>query len=188
MARDISSAIETQTQAEGIRLAHLLKIEDLGENNTDLRVTNHVKNLTYDSEIYIAGGNLLSIGEVAESGELEYTNLNVILSNVTDLTRNLFKYTDPNNINNPASIFLVFLNSSEQIVDTYEYFKGTVSGVSLEHGKGATNVNLEIASHWKNWDIKKGRKYTQESQSDKFSGDLGLSFAHQTTENVRWNR
>ena len=58
MARTLSSNIQTQIQSEGIRIAHLLKLEDLGASNTDLVVTNHVKDLTYNSITYQAGGNI----------------------------------------------------------------------------------------------------------------------------------
>ena len=78
MARTLSSNIQTQIQSEGIRIAHLLKLEDLGASNTDLVVTNHVKDLTYNSTTYQAGGNFLDISAVEETGELVQRQLNEI--------------------------------------------------------------------------------------------------------------
>ena len=88
---------------------------------------------------------------------------------------------------------MAFLNADETILDAYEYFKGTIASSNLSEAKDGFVVNIEIASQWKNWDIKKGRKFTQASQDDytdrnSLSADKGLAFAHEATENVRWNR
>jgi hypothetical protein len=198
MARTLSSNIQTQIQSEGIRIVHLLKLEDLGASDTNLLVTNHVKNLSYNSETYEAGGNFLDIQPVEESGELSYQSINISLHNVTTTLRDLFKEEDY--INNAATIYLVFLDTDETIIDAYEYFKGTITSASLIESKGAFKVDVELASQWKNWEIKKGRKFTQASQQsyidkkiddgDLASGftDLGLEFAHETNKDVRWNR
>jgi len=191
MARTLSSNIQTQIQSEGIRIVHLLKLEDLGASDTDLLVTNHVKNLSYNSETYEAGGNFLDIQPVEESGELSYQSINISLHNVTTTLRDLFKEEDY--INNAATIYLVFLDTDETIIDAYEYFKGTITGASLIESKGAFKVDIELASQWKNWEIKKGRKFTQASQQEyldrnSYSADLGLEFAHETNKDVRWNR
>ena len=66
MARTLSSDILTQIQAEGIRIAHLLKLD----TSTAIKVTDHVKDLTYDSNTYEAGGNFLDISAVEETGNL----------------------------------------------------------------------------------------------------------------------
>jgi acyl-CoA-binding protein len=198
MARTLSSNIQTQIQSEGIRIAHLLKLEDLGASNTDLLVTNHVKNLSYNSETYEAGGNFLDIQPVEETGELATQSVNISLNNVTTTLRDLFK--EEGYINNTATIFLVFLDTDETIIDTYEYFKGTITGANIMESKGTFKIDVELASQWKNWEIKKGRKFTQASQQsyiekkiddgDLVSGftDVGLEFAHETNKDVRWNR
>lgn len=198
MARTISSNIETQSQQEEIRLAHLLKLKNLGNSSggtTTVSVTNHVKDITYndgtDNLTYEAGGNFLDIGVSEESGSLEYTSINVSLNNVTTTVRDLFKNQDY--INKEATIFLVFFDSTEQVIDVYEYFKGTVSGATLGVQKNNFTIEVELASHWKNWETKNGRRFTQSSQTDfctkkSLGTDLGLSFAHLTNSDVRWNR
>jgi hypothetical protein len=198
MARTISSNIETQSELEGIRLAHLLKLKNLGNSSggtTTVSVTNHIKDITYndgtDNLTYQAGGNFLDIGAVEESGSLEYSSISVSLNNVTTTVRDLFKNQDY--INKEATIFLVFLDSTEQVIDVYEYFKGTVSGSTLSVANGTFKIAIELASHWKNWETKNGRKFTQSSQTDfctrkSLGTDLGLSFAHLTNSDVRWNR
>ena len=187
MARTLSSNIQTQITQEGIRVVHLLKLD----TSTAIKVTNHVKDLVYASNTYEAGGNFLDIAEVQETGSLEYSNLNIGLNNVTDTVRDIFKAQDY--ISKTATVFVAFLDANENIIDAYEYFKGTIASSSIIEAKEGFKINIELASQWKNWEIKKGRRYTQASQNEyltknSLSTDVGLSFAHEATEGVRWNR
>jgi hypothetical protein len=187
MARTLSSNILTQIQAEGVRIVHLLKLD----TSTAIKATNHVKDLSYDSNTYEAGGNFMDISEVQETGSLEYSNLNVSLNNVTTTVRDIFKAQ--NYIDKTATVYIAFLNSDETILDAYEYFKGTIASANLAESNQGFVINLELASQFKNWEIKKGRKFTQASQDaytdrNSLSADKGLAFAHETNESVRWNR
>ena len=125
MARTLSSNIQSQITEEGIRVVHLLKLD----TSTSIRVTNHVKDLTYSSITYEAGGNFLDISEVQETGSLEYSNLSVRLNNVTDAVRDVFKAQDY--ISKTATVFVAFLDANENIIDAYEYFKGTIASSSI---------------------------------------------------------
>jgi hypothetical protein len=187
MARTLSSNILTEIQAEGIRIAHLLKLD----TTTPIKVTDHVKNLTYDSNTYEAGGNFLDISSVQETGELEYSNISIQLNNVTTTVRDIFK--SQGYINKTATVYIAFLDSDETIIDAFEYFNGYIASSNIIESKDGFGINLELANQFKNWEIRKGRKFTQASQDEytdrnSLSADKGLAFAHETNESVRWNR
>ena len=191
MARTLSSNILTQIQAEGIRVAHLLKLS----TTTAITVTNHVKDLAFNdgdgSVTYQAGGNFLNISEVNESGTLEYYDLNIALNNVSTTVRDIFTAEDY--INKDAKVFVAFLDTDETIIDAFEYFVGTITGANITEAKGDYSVDIEIASHFKNWNIVKGRRFTDGSHQEyltrnSLGTDKGLEFAHQANKNVRWNR
>lgn len=182
MARTLDSSIVTQLGNEAIRIVHLIDIQ----LSTPLRITNHVKDLTYNSYTYTAGGNLIDIQTVNESGDLEYQNINIRLNNISDALRTTLQAE--NYIDSAASVYVVFLNANETIIEAYKSFSGTLAYASLLESKGDTAVKMELANQWKNWDIVKGRKYTDTSQQNVYSGDKGLAFAHTTNEDVRWNR
>jgi hypothetical protein len=194
MARSLSSNIQTQITQEGIRVVHLLKLE----TSTAIKATNHVKDLIFSSDTYQAGGEFLGIEAVQETGNLEYTNINVSLNNVTTSVRDIF--TAGNYVNKAATVYVAFLDTDETILDAYEYFKGSITACNIDESKSSFAINIELASHFKNWDIKKGRRYTQASQEEFItkkiadgvlsSGttDKGLEFAHQANKDVRWNR
>jgi len=187
MARTLSSNIQAELVKEGIRVVHLVKID----TSTAITVTNHVKDIVFDSVTYQAGGNFLDVAEVQETGSLEYSDLHISLSNVTDTVRNIFK--SQNYVNKTATVFVAFLDANETLIDAYEYFSGNLTGSKIIESAGAFKVDVEIASQWKNWDIQKGRKFTQASQNEfltrnSLSADIGLEYAHEATESVRWNR
>ncbi len=191
MARTLSSDLQTQINLEGVRLAHLLKIEDLGASNTDILVTNHHKDLTYNTESYTAGGSFVDIQEVEETGQLEYTSLSLGLNNVTDAVRNLF--IEQNYIGNNVEVYTAFLDADETIIDAYTYFKGSITGANITTSKDGFKVTAEVSSQWKDWDVKKGRRYTTGSQDafcakNSLGDDLGLEYAHVIDEDIRWNR
>ena len=45
---------------------------------------------------------------------------------------------------------------------------------------------MTVASHWSNWNLTKGRHFSDESQQAFSSGDKGMEFATQVKEDVRW--
>lgn len=194
MARTLSSNIQTQITQEGIRVVHLLNLN----TSTAIRATNHVKNLTYNSTTYEAGGNFMSVESIQEAASLEYSSLPITLNNVTTAVRDIF--TAQNYVNKSATVYVAFLDSNENIIDAYEYFKGTIASANIAESKQGFVVNVELSSQFKNWDIKKGRRYTQASQEDFITKkiadgelstgttDKGLEFAHQANKDVRWNR
>ena len=51
---------------------------------------------------------------------------------------------------------------------------------------GDSTVSISVANHWANWNLKKGRHFSDESQQNIYSGDKGLEYADQTKEDIRW--
>jgi len=45
---------------------------------------------------------------------------------------------------------------------------------------------MVVASHWANWNLTKGRHYSDESQQSVYSGDRGLEYATEVKSDVRW--
>ena len=102
MARSLDSSVVAQLTQPGIRLVHLLKLQ----TSTSILTTTHVKDLVYDSgsgnETYFAGGNLIELETVRESGDMEYQNFNISPNNISTTTRDRFK--GENSVNNAADI------------------------------------------------------------------------------------
>ena len=68
------------------------------------------------------------------------------------------------------------------------YFTGNISSVAITETIDNTVLSVQVASHWSNWNLTKGRHFSDASQQEFSSGDLGMEFATQVKEDVRWGR
>ena len=65
-------------------------------------------------------------------------------------------------------------------------FSGLIKSCSISENVDSSTVTIVVANHWANWNLKKGRHFTDESQQQVYSGDKGLEFADQTKDDIRW--
>ena len=85
-----------------------------------------------------------------------------------------------------VEIYLAYFNSDETIVGAINYFTGQIRSVSIDESINGSTLSLIVASHWANWNLTKGRHYSDESQQLVYSGDRGLEYATQVKSDVRW--
>lgn len=180
MARGLPSNVVSQINSEAIRLAYLVKLE----TSTNILITDHSKNISYNSESYLADGSLNLTNEIVENSDLEYSNISLELLNPTTTNKNIFLSNDY--VNKAATIYCAFLDADETIINAIEYFKGQVASAAVTDANNGLVISVELANQFKNWEIKRGRKYTDQSQQDIYSGDKGMQFAHLAKNDIRW--
>ena len=180
MARSLSSDLQTQVSAKATAIAFLIELN----LSSVVRVTNWYQDVTYDSNLYVAGGDFVSVDQVTESGELQVNELQLKLSNITNTVRNLIITGDY--IDVTANIDLAFFNSSDVFQGAINYFSGFIKSASIEESIDNSILNIVIANHWSNWNLIKGRHFTDESQQQVYSGDKGLEYSNQAKKDVRW--
>jgi hypothetical protein len=152
--------------------------------SSTIRLTDWYSNVTYDSNTYEAGGSFLTVDATIETGQLEVNELNLAFSNVTDQVRSLVQ--DGSFTDKTVDIYLAYFDSNETIVGAINYFTGMVRNVSINENISGTILNTTVASHWANWNLTKGRHFTDESQQAFSTGDKGFEFATQVKSDVRW--
>jgi len=111
-------------------------------------------------------------------------NLTLSFSNITDQVRSLVQsgaFTDKE-----VEIHLAYFDTNESIVGAINYFTGNIRNVSIKENIDDSTLTLVVASHWSNWNLTKGRHFSDESQQAFSSGDKGMEFATQVKEDVRW--
>lgn len=180
MPRSLSSALQTQVSAEATKTAFLVELN----LSTIIRLTDWYTNVTYDSNSYEAGGSFLSVDSITETGQLQVDEINLGFSNVTDQVRSLVQngaFTDKT-----VDIYLAYFDSTETIVGAINYFTGQIRNVSIDESIDSSVINMTVASHWANWNLTKGRHFSDESQKAFSSGDRGMEFATQVKSDVRW--
>jgi len=180
MARSISASLQTQIANDANKLAFLVELNF----STPLRFTNFYRDITYDSDSYEAGGSFVNVSASQETGEAEINELSITMSNVTSTIRDVIE--DGDYINVSVNVYLAFMDTNESLVDATTFFSGNIKSCSILEKKESSTVTINISNHWSNWNLKKGRHFSDESQQQVYSGDKGLEYADQTKDDIRW--
>jgi len=180
MPRSLSTDLQTQVSSTATKTAFLVELN----LSSTIRLTDWYSNVTYDSNSYEAGGSFLTVDSVTETGQLQVDEINLGFSNITDQVRSLVQngaFTDKT-----VEIYLAYFNADETIVGAINFFTGQIRNVSIQEDIDNSTLNMTVASHWANWNLTKGRHYSDESQQIFSTGDKGMEFATQVKEDVRW--
>ena len=180
MPRSLSTALQTQVSSTATKTAFLVELN----LSSTIRLTDFYTNVVFDSNTYEAGGSFLTVDTTAETGQLQVDEVNIGFSNITDQVRSLVQsgaFTDKT-----VEIYLAYFDANEAIVGAINYFTGQIRNVSLKENIDDSVLSMTVASHWSNWNLTKGRHFSDESQQSFSSGDKGMEFATQTKQDVRW--
>ncbi len=180
MPRSLSAGLQTQVSSTATKTAFLVELN----LSSTIRLTDYYTNVIYDSNTYEAGGSFLTVDSTAETGQLQVDEVNIGFSNITDQVRSLVQsgaFTDKT-----VEIYLAYFDTNEAIVGAINYFTGQIRNVSIQENINDSVLSMIVASHWSNWNLTKGRHFSDESQQSFSSGDKGMEFATQVKEDVRW--
>jgi hypothetical protein len=180
MPRSLSAALQTQVSSTATKTAFLVELN----LSTVIRLTDWYTNVTYDSNSYEAGGSFLTVDSITETGQLQVNEINIGFSNITDQVRS--KVQNGEFTDKTVQIYLAYFDENESIVGAINFFTGQIRNVSINESLENSALNMTVASHWANWNLTKGRHYSDESQQSFSSGDKGMEFAGQVKEDVRW--
>ena len=182
MPRSLSTDLQTQVSSTSTKTAFLVELN----LSSTIRLTDWYSNVTYDSNSYEAGGSFLQVDVSTETGQLEVTEIGLAFSNITDQVRSLVQ--DGSFTGKEVEIYLAYFNADETLVGAISFFKGQIRNVAIAEAINNSTLTMTVASHWANWNLTKGRHFSDESQQSFSTGDKGMEFATQVKEDVRWGR
>jgi len=180
--RSLSTDLQTQVSSTATKTAFLVELN----LSSTIRLTDWYSNVTYDSNSYEAGGAFLTVDSTTETGQLQVNEINLGFSNITDDVRSLVQ--DGEFTDKTVDIYIAYFNSDETIIGAINYFTGQIRNVSIQEDIDNSILNMTVASHWANWNLTKGRHYSDESQQSFSTGDKGFEFATQVKTDVRWGK
>tara|TARA_R100001509_G_scaffold165127_1_gene145277 strand:- start:1840 stop:2385 length:546 start_codon:yes stop_codon:yes gene_type:complete len=180
MARGLSNSLKTELANQNIK--PILLVEILFP--IPQRITNHYKDITHNSNTYSASGHLLSITNKAENAEINVSNFTINLSAVDSAFTSII--LNNNVANDIVTIDIGLLNSTDALIDTYNYDKGYIESFRIDT-KQAT-ISLICTSHFSDFSRIAGRKTNEGSQQRLFPTDRGFEFAGQTVQDIKWGR
>ena len=183
MPRGLNSTLITELEKDSFRLCSLVFI-DVGSG---VRLTDYGHDITYDSNTYLSSEHLLKIGEPKESRELRVNTMSLLLSGVEQTYISLFLGNDY--INRQLLIYRAGISSAGAVIgEPFLAFDGRLTRFEITEGRNLSEVTVEAASHWADFDKKSGRLTNNNSQQQFFPDDIGFQYAANTIRDLKWGR
>jgi len=67
-------------------------------------------------------------------------------------------------------------------------FDGLITGYEIDDTEDSSEIVINCASHWKDFEKENGRKTNDNSQKIHFPNDDGFEFAAKTIKDLKWGR
>jgi hypothetical protein len=74
------------------------------------------------------------------------------------------------------------------LLTLFYFIKEILKVLEYQENERSSSVGLSIVSHWADFEKKNGRKTNNTSQKRFFSTDVGMDFASQTVQDIKWGR
>ena len=183
MPRNINSTTIAALQSDAFNLASLVQIDF----PVPIQITDWGRSISALSTTFVSSAHLLEVGQSAENSEPSVNSMNIVLSGVEQTYVAIF--LNDNYIDVRARIWRAVLDSADAIVGApFIVFDGRITGFAIDDSDESSTVTVEIATHWKDFELSKGRSTNRNSQQYYFPGDKGMDFAGVTVKNLKWGK
>lgn len=180
----LSSGIAAEIVKPSVRFCRMISIAV----DTPIYLTDHYKDIVYDSNTYDSSPHITSIGDIKQSGLRKNPRTSIMLSGVDQTYYSLFLSNDY--INRVVTIYYAFLDEDDAIIDDpLPVYYGRIVDVDMSDDplKGEANIDIVIGSPFDDFEKSAGRKTNTESQKEFFPLDKGFEFAAQSADvDVEW--
>ena len=187
MTRSLTTAVKNELATNDIRPVHLITIgfgTPVNITDCSFPLTSSVSgsSVTYSSSDFILG-----VSNFTEETDVTKTSLTLTLSGADQTF--ISTVLNENVINDSVDIYRGFLNDSNALIaDPFLLYRGKIDSFDIAETDKDSQVNLSIVSNWADFEKKNGRKTNNTSQQRFFSGDVGMDFASQTVQDIKWGR
>ena len=187
MTRSLTSAVKTELATNDIRPVHLITIGF----GTPVNITDCSFPLTSSvsgsSVTYNASDFILGISNHTEETDITKSSVSLNLSGADQTF--ISTVLSENVVNDSVDIYRGFLNDSNALIsDPFLLYRGKIDSFDIAETDKDSQVNLSIVSNWADFEKKNGSKTNNTSQQRFFSADVGMDFASQTVQDIKWGR
>ena len=187
MTRSLTSAVKTELATNDIRPVHLITLGF----GTPVNITDCSFSLTSSvsgsSVTYNASDFILGISNHTEETDITKSSVSLVLSGADQTF--ISTVLGENVVNDSVDIFRGFLNDSNALISyPFLLYRGKIDSFDISEGDKESTVGLRIVSNWADFEKKNGRKTNNTSQQRFFSADVGMDFASQTVQDIKWGR
>ena len=201
MAR-ATATITTQLQQDTVECFHLLELHFDDSTYDDVFITDNFHDIELDTptqsaaRTFTAVGGLLGFAPIQETTKLAVNSITISLSGVDNSTDGLIsKLMTAPIMNKRVIIYRSFgVTNSTDTTKTYMIFDGNVKSWSIDESETGSQISVNVATHWANFEQKNGRITNTETQTkivrynstNTFSSDRGLEYASAAIGDIQW--
>ena len=183
MTRAINASTITALQSDAFNMAHLIQLDF----SAVIRLTDWGRNISALSNTFLSSPHLVGIGDSSESSDIRVNSIDLVMSGVEQTFIALFLTNNYMDVR--ARIYKAVLDSADAIVgDPFLVFDGRISSYSISDDSGTSEISIEMSSHWKDFELSKGRRTNRNSQQYYFPTDKGLDFSGVIVKNLKWGK
>ena len=187
MTRSLTSAIKTELATNDIRPVHLITIGFATPVNLTDCSFSLTSSVSGSSVTYNASDFILAISNHTEETDITKSSVDLNLSGADQTF--ISTVLNENVVNDSVDIYRGFLDSSSALIsDPFLLYRGKIETFDIQETDKSSVVGLTIVSNWADFEKKNGRKTNNTSQQRFFSGDVGMDFASQTVQDIKWGR
>ena len=184
MTRSLHSDLITELATDHLDQIHLISFQ-IG-STTYYRSTAYF-DIVYDGNTYTAGGEILNLPVVTEIGKPTTANVNFRLSSVTQTFMTLFLTEE--HIHRPVIVYRAYLNDAGALINNpFILFKGYIQGYRITETTTGSSIEVDVANHWANFEMRKGRRVNDNSQQKQFAGDKFFEFSNSLIVDLEWGK
>jgi len=184
VSRGLSTTWTNALDDNQFKLATLIDIE----LSSTFRLTDYGASLTYNTNTYANSQNLIDIAEAKETGALKVNSMAITLTGADSSQAYIAAFLGGDYINKRLLLRRALVNASNVVQDVFTYFDGRITGFDIVDSTTETNLTVEAASHWVDFDKIRCRRTNLKSQQSFFPNDVGFEYAHNKVKDLRWGR
>ncbi len=184
MSRGLHSTLKTELATNHLDQVHLIQFT-IG--STIYYRTTAYFDLVFDGNTYTAGADLLAIPSITESSTVATSTVNFSIEGASQTFISLFFNND--HIHRPVKIIRGYLTDAGALVaNPYTIFLGYISGYAINETTTTSKISINVANHWANFEMKRGRRTNDNSQQQIFSGDKFFEFSNAMMVDIEWGK
>ncbi len=185
MSRTLTSAMQTAATADVVRPIFLVQ---MAFPTANLNMWSGIGDLTVGGVDYIGAGNLLSVGDISESTELQANGIRISLSGVSSVL--ITKARDEDYQGRELKILLGAMDSSNSMIaDPVVMFSGFMDTMTINDAGETAIISVTAENRLIEFEKTRVRRYTAEDQKIDFPNDKGLEYVAEMAEKeIVWGR
>jgi len=189
MSRTLTSGMLGVTTADVVRPVYFVKmVFDSSDTSNPVLLWSGLGDLAFGGETYTGLGDLLSIGDIAETSDISATGINVALSglNRAFVAQALgYQYQG-----RPLTVFLgAFNDQGALIADPIVVFSGFMDTMTISEGAETSTISVNVENKLVAFERTRVRRYTAEDQKIDHPTDKGFEFVTSIVEKeIIWGR